>query len=153
MCWGCRLCAVTMTKTVPGISLLLQQSHKLFSTIAQCLSTIHFCILPLRLWQLLFSSPVFCLDAYLILHMSALFSSIMHYFIQITWFHAQCCRSVKVWSVQFLHSLDESELISSLFLIFFQIKSNSWKYVSINAEVKCAQSMDAACGSHTFSYW
>ena len=52
-CWGCRQRAETMTKYVPGISLQLQQSHKLFSTTAQCLSTIHFSILPLRLWHLL----------------------------------------------------------------------------------------------------
>lgn len=48
-----------MTKSVPRISLLVQHSHKLFKTKAQCLSIVLFLILPQRLWHLLFFSPAF----------------------------------------------------------------------------------------------
>lgn len=46
-------------KSVPRISLLVQHSHKLFKTKAQCLSIVLFLILPQRLWHLLFFSPAF----------------------------------------------------------------------------------------------
>lgn len=103
LCRGCRVNAVTMTKNVPGISLLLQQRHKLFSARAQSLSTIHFTILPLRLGICSFSLQYFVMRC--IRHtVSARIISLKHALFHTNWIEIQFCAQCCGFVFQFWHT-------------------------------------------------